>query len=518
MATAAQVTGTWILIAIYIAITLFFVVKGALSTRNLADYAVGSISFSPVVVALSLAASMTSAATFVINPGFIANYGISGIISYGIVLPFAALVSLTILTKSFRKYGQSVKALTLAQWIGERYKSKNYALFIAFLSLLLITFIVLIAVAITMVLSHALNANPIWVLTGVVFFIFGYMMFGGANSMIYTNTIQAGIMIVVAAILLSSGYDHFSRGISSLLDQLAEIDPQLIRMSNPSSPLFRDFYEIVIAQLIVGMAIVVQPHIITKSLMLKQEKDVNRFLLVAVIVELLFFAVVISGLYARLTFPDLSINGVPLKNDAIIPAYVTAVFANSKLAVAVGLLVVLGLISAGVSTLEGLIQSLSTTITSDIIRVLKPGKAMSDQRMILLNKVVIVLLAIVTIYLSGKQLIKPNLSVGIFAQNGVYAFFATAFVPVIFGIFYKKMPATVAFAGSITALSVHFTVYYILPVLVNKYDAGFGFFTRYLTGTVRNPAIACSTAVIMSTAVAALLILAGKLSHKASEA
>jgi sodium/pantothenate symporter len=102
----------------------------------MADYAVGSIMFSPLVVALSLAASMTSAATFVINPGFIANFGISGVISYGFVLPFAALVSLAVLTKSFRKYGQSVKALTLAQWVGERYKSRGYALFMGFLSLL----------------------------------------------------------------------------------------------------------------------------------------------------------------------------------------------------------------------------------------------------------------------------------------------------------------------------------------------------------------------------------------------
>jgi len=70
---------------------------------------------------LILAASMTSAATFVINPGFIANYGLSGVISFGIVFPLGALLSLIVLTKSFRKYGQQVKALTLAQWMGERY-------------------------------------------------------------------------------------------------------------------------------------------------------------------------------------------------------------------------------------------------------------------------------------------------------------------------------------------------------------------------------------------------------------
>lgn len=510
MATSAQVTGAWILVILYMGVILFFVIRGALKIKSISDYAVGNIMFSPVAVALSLAASMTSAATFVINPGFIANYGISGIISYAIVLPFAALVSLTILTKSFRKYGQSVKALTLAQWIGERYKSRNYALFMGFLALLLITFIVLIAVAITQVLSKALNADPYIVLIAVTVFIFGYMMFGGANSMVYTNTIQALIMVVVAVILLTSGYQHFSEGIGQLMQKLAALDPVLTKATNPSSPLFRDFYEIIFAQLIVGMAIVVQPHIITKSLLLKKESDVNRFLVVAIVAELLFFLVVITGLYARITFPDLTIDGVPLKNDAIIPTYVMHIFSNGNLAVVIGLIVVLGLLSAGISTLEGLIQSVSTTITSDIIRPLTGKWLKTDRSMITLNKVVIIVLGLVTIWLSWQQIARPRLSVGIFAQNGVYAYFASAFVPVIFGIYYKKMKAGVAFAGSIVAFSIHFTVYYFMPLLVNSYGFSFGFFTRYLEGPVRNPAIACSTAVVLSTITVLIMILIDK--------
>ena len=59
--------------------------------------------------------------------------------------------SLIVLSKAFRKYGQSINALTIAQWIGVRYKSKAYAIFMAFLSLFLITFIVLILVALTKV-------------------------------------------------------------------------------------------------------------------------------------------------------------------------------------------------------------------------------------------------------------------------------------------------------------------------------------------------------------------------------
>ena len=505
MASTEQIIGTWILIVLYMAVILFFVIRGALKIKNISDYAIGSVNFSPTAVGLSLAASMTSAATFVINPGFIANYGISGVISFAVAFPLGALLSLIILTKSFRKYGRKVKALTLAQWMGERYKSKAFAFFMAVLSLLMITFVVLIVVAITKVLSKALNANELYILLGLVIFIFGYMMFGGANSMVYTNTIQAVIMIVVAVILLTSGYEYFKNGIDEFLNRLASIDRQLSKPVNPDSFLFRDFYEIIFAQFIVGIAVVVQPHIITKSLLLKKESDVNRFLIIAVIVEILFFLVVIAGLYARLTFPDLTLNGTALKSDGIIPAYVVQVFSGGIFAVIVGLIVILGLISAGLSTLEGLIQAVSTTITTDIVKPLFGDKIKSEKTYITINKLAVALLAVVTFFVAYDQIVEPKLSVGILAQNGVYAYFSAAFVPVLFGIFLKKVPKAASIVASFTAVVVHFGIYYFLPYLVKTFNVDFGLFTKYLVGTVRNPGIAASSAIIISVFVGLIL-------------
>ena len=57
------ITGTWILISVYVILILYFVIKGAVSIKNISDYAVGNILFSPVAVGLSLAASMTSVVT-----------------------------------------------------------------------------------------------------------------------------------------------------------------------------------------------------------------------------------------------------------------------------------------------------------------------------------------------------------------------------------------------------------------------------------------------------------------------
>jgi sodium/pantothenate symporter len=487
MGTTNWGSATAILLTVYAAVLLFFVVRAARRTKSLSDYAVGSQGFSPVVVGLSLAAGVTSAATFIINPGFVALYGWSAFLAMGIVLPIGMIGSLIVLTRSFRRYGSSVKALTLSQWMGKRYESPGFARWFAVLSLLLITFIVLICVGMTKVIASALGAGELPVLLGLVCFVFGYMMFGGANSLVYTNTIQAVLMLIVAAVMLSSGGEHFSAGIAGFWDKLAALDPALTQSVNPKSLLFRDWFEVVFCNFIVGVAIVCQPHIVTRSLMLRDERDVNRYLLVGITAQIVFFAVIFTGFYARLQFPDLTVNGAALKMDGIIPAYVVAAFP-----VGAGLLVILGLLSAGLSTLEGLIQSVSTTITADLIDplagpVLGEGEQRA-RRLSILNKLVIVVLAVVSAVWSYDQLLHPNLSVGILAQNGVYAFFSAAFVPVLFGIYLKNTSRLAPVAASVTAVVVHFAVYY-------------GGLTPYTSGAVRNPAVAAALAILSSVVV-----------------
>lgn len=519
MATGIQVSATWILLGVYAVFILFFVVRGALRTRSMQDYALGSISFSPYFVGLSLAAAMTSAATFVINPGLIANYGISGVLSFGVFFPLATVVSLYFLSKRFRKYGQTVKAVSLASWIGARYNSRPYALFIAFLSVLLLTFIVLILVALTKVISSALNTHEIFTLLVIILFVFGYMMFGGANSMVYTNMVQAVIMVVVALILLGSGIPYLKDGLHAFLDRLAQADPLLVKPTNPQSPLFRDFYEIAFAQIIIGIAVVCQPHIITKSLLLKKESDVNKFLWTAIVIQLLFFSVVVTGLFARAEFPDLMVDGKKLTNDSIIPVYVVKVFSGGILPVAVGLLVILGLISAGLSTLEGLIQSLSSSVYNDIIKPLAGKKNQGiEAHQMLINRLTIATMAFIAFFMARDQLLNPKLSVAILAQNGVYAYFSIIFIPILLGIFYPGTPAYIPFRASIIAALTHFAVYYLLPMLHTQGGISFGWFGKYLEGTVRNPAIAASSAILLSFAYALIALFCNHVREKVKPA
>jgi len=491
-----NVLASWILVALYVGAIVTLVVRGARRTKGVADYALGNIAFSPIAVGLALAASTTSAATFIINPGLVAYFGMSAVFGLCLILPLSMFVSLVILTKGFRKYGETVKALTLSQWVGERFESRGFAIFFAFLSLLLVTFVVMILVGLTKVLAASLGLGETATLAALVLFSFGYMMFGGANSMVYTNTIQASIMIVVAVILLGSGYEHFADGLGGFVGRLHAIDPHISGFFNTASPLFRDGFEVVFCTIVVGAAIVCQPHIITKSLLLENRRDVNLYLTTGIIVQMLFFLVVVVGLYARLEFPDLMLDG-----QAIAPDSVTSTYLVTQFPWYVGVVVFLGLISAGMSTLEGLIQSLSIIITNDLIKNLHglaSGRELAEHTLFLLNRGVIVALAVVSFGLAYWQLVAPNLSVIIFAQLGVYAYFAAAFVPVLFGTFLDDTPVVAVAAASITAVVVHFGLYY----------TGQHYFPYYMGVSVKNPGISTALGVVAATVVGGVLYLA----------
>ncbi len=484
-----KILASWLVVLGYAGAIVALVIHGARRNRNISDYAVGNIAFSPVAVGLALAASTTSAATFIINPGLVAYFGVSAVLGLCFVLPLAMGISLVVLTKGFRRYGGTIKALTLPQWVGTRYRSRGYSIFFALLSLLLVTFIVMILVGLTKVLAASLALPEVGVLAVLVAFSFGYMMFGGANSMVYTNTIQAVIMIVVAVILLASGQEHLTGGISGLLERLRSIDPNLASLYNPASPLFRDGFEVIFCTFVVGVAIVCQPHIITKSLLLEEEGQVNRYLAAGIVVQVLFFWVVLAGLWARLELPDLRLDGQVVPPDGVISTYLVTSFPWT-----VGVIVFLGLLSAGMSTLEGLIQSLSVILTKDLIQNVHDavtGRQLPDRLLFVLNRGVIVGLAAVSFGLAWWQLVAPNLSVIIFAQLGVYAYFAAAFVPVLFGTFFERVPLAAVVSASLVALVIHFGLY----------STGEHFFPYYEGVTVRNPGISTALGVVAATLV-----------------
>ena len=95
--------------------------------------------------------------------------------------------------------------------------------------------------------------------------------------------------------------------------------------------------------------------------------------------------------------------------------------------------------------------------------------------------------------LSWDQIVNPKLSVAIFAQNGVYAYFSAAFVPILFGMFVKDTRPAAAIAGSLTAVVVHFSMYYGQLAVPGTAATG------------ENPGVAAAIAILASVVVGTLV-------------
>jgi sodium/pantothenate symporter len=87
--------------------------------------------------------------------------------------------------------------------------------------------------------------------------------------------------------------------------------------------------------------------------------------------------------------------------------------------------------------------------------------------------------------------------VGILAQNGVYASFSAAFVPLLFGMFLKNVHKAAPIIASVVAIVVHFSVYY-------------GRLTPYMQEPIRNPGVASAIAILSSIVVGAIVYMITK--------
>ncbi len=432
----------WIAVSMYVIATMALTLRGALRTRNLEGFTVGNRDIPAALVGLSLTAQLTSVATFVINPGLVFHYGVAGLLGLGVAAAGGITIGLVVFTARFRRIGNQVAALTVPQWIGTRYGSSGLRATFATLSLGLVSYAVLIVVALSLVLSGLLGVPAAAVAVVVTAFVVGYVLIGGANTHAWTNALQALVMLAVALVLIGTGLPLLWRD-GGLLTRLAAQDPNLVSAVNPASLYFRNAFEVFVCNFLVGLALVCQPHIVSKALYLREDRQVRTFLGVAVAAGLVFLGVLVVGLYARVALPA----ATPV--DQVVPLYIFQTFPPA-LQVIIGI----GMLCAGLSTLEGILLALASICSIDVFPAVKRLLSIDGDRWALrFGRGSLVVLAVPIALLALAQLANPTGgSVAIFAQYGVYLLFTASFLPLACGMFLPRVD------GPLVALGVAYAV------------------------------------------------------------
>ncbi|MBO6936627.1 MAG: sodium:solute symporter family protein [Deltaproteobacteria bacterium] len=487
-------TIAWIAFAAYLLITTALAVRGMMRTKGIKSYALGG-DMGPVLVGITLAASIASTATFVINPGFVWADGLPALLHFGLAGTGGVLFGLVLLSRGFRRLGEKHQALTLPHWVGARYGSKGMRTYFAALNLVLaVCFVVLIVKGSALVMQAILGLDYVTSVVIIVGFVFSYIMIGGTYAHAYTNALQGSVMLIVAVALAASGLHLFADGgISGFLGALEAQDANLVGLTNPEAPLFDSTFEVFVCGFIVSYGLVCQPHILLKALYLKSEKDLNRYLGVGALVGMLFAAVLVTGIYARVAYPDAAAAGVT--QDAIVPYYIAQTFSDG-----VGALIGVALLAAGMSTMDGILVSASTIAGNDL--VLGILKIEDEERASTIalksSRAILAAMGIGAFLLA----LNPPALVGVFAQAGVYGLVAASVAPVTFGIFWDRTPRAGAFAAALVGPAVHFTLHLFLGFENPAVSATFGVFA-----SVATLALACVLARKPSAGVAAAKLI-----------
>ncbi len=446
----------------YAILVLWLSWVGMRRTQDIKGFAIGNKDMSPYVIGFTLAASIASTATFVINPGFVYVDGLSAFLHYGISASFGILAAFIVLTRGFLKLGEQHQALTIPEWIYHRYQSRELSLFFAFINLLSITFVVLILVGCSLLMTGLFPLDQKQSLLVILVFVFSYVLMGGTYAHAYTNTLQGVMMLFISVFLFVQGFKYVDGG---FLQALSSVGENYAAMVNPDSRLYYNFFAVFISGFVITFALMLQPHILTKVLYLRGEHDIKKFIATTVVVGFCFSLMLAIGFYAR--FAGLEIES----QDVVVREYLLFEFGSSAVGQYVLTFIFLTLLAAGMSTLDGILVSLSAMVINDIVTPIV-GKLPSA---LMWSRVLLVAVGLVALALAWN----PPALIGLFAQKGVYGLAAASAAPILFGVLYQgSIPKGLVFLAAFLGLTVH--------LILN------------LVGGVANPAVSATIAVFVS--------------------
>ena len=377
--------------------------------------------------------------------------------SIGVGIGFLAM--LTVLSFQFRRIGAESSALTIPDWIGKRYESPGYALFFSILNLLSFAFVVLLVGGISIVMQSLLGVSNLVALTITLVFVTGYVFIGGTYAHVLTNMLQGSLMVIVTVLVLASGVWLAFQQPESIVDALRATNPNLVAVVNTDGSLFNDVFSIYIAGFVVGAIVVCQPHILTKALYVKDDRAVRQYLIVFAIIFGLFQMLGSVGFFTHLAVPPDALVDAgtgAFRQDLVMTKYLETMFPDWVFTI-VGIV----LLAAAMSTLDGLLVSMSTITANDLVLNLAERRAhhAQEEQMAFALKVSHVVLVLVAVAAFLINLQPPKL-LGIFGQTGVYGLTAAAAPPLLLGVLFRKVPVALVWTGSVAALVIHFALFF----------------------------------------------------------
>ena len=353
---------SWLFLVLYIVAMMGFGYVGSRRVSGADDYATARAGYGPLILALAFASTAASGATFLGLPGLTYNYGLSTL-WIAFLYPLGIYTGILICQRTIGRYGNFAGVRSIPEYLGERYQSEALRLSAAIFSLILLFYLAGQLVAGLVIFEMMLGLPQSWALTITTAVLLGYVTLGGAHADILTDGLQGFLMVALAvAILIMFLLGVGNGGLGTLLENLSEQDPQLVRPLNSGAAITASvwaFISLTIAHIPLGLL----PHIGNKLWALKDERARTRFLVMAFVFGLILPAITLGGALARGVLGDSLIAGGANGANTALPELFLEIF-PTWLAALLGV----GILAAVMSTADGLVISTSQVFANDIYR------------------------------------------------------------------------------------------------------------------------------------------------------
>ncbi len=433
-------------LAVMIGVTLYSKKK----IKSVDDYALGGRQIPSWMSAFSYGTAYFSAVILVGHAG--KNGWTYGMSAFWIVIGNSFLgtyLAWKVLGKRTREMTRRLKAATMPQFIGIRYKDSKLRYITA-----LIIFIFLVPYAASVYkglgalfeITFQIDENYIMLFMTIVTAV--YLFAGGFLAASIADFIQGCIMIVgIGLLIIFILKDSDVGGVVNGVKSLSTISTDLV------VPFTKDtFVPLMSLVIMTSLGTWGLPQMVSRFYTIKSEKSIP----VAKVVSTVFAIIITTGAYtmgsfSRLLIPNIDGSPAVLQNcvltmipfDSIVPNILNDTLPKILLAL---LLVVI--LAASMSTLSSIVLASSTTFVMDLVKPLAKEKLTEKKTMLLLRGCcMLFILAAYLLAIGDSPILNLNaLSWGVVA--------GVLLAPYLLGLYWRRATRKGVYASILTAISI----------------------------------------------------------------
>ncbi len=426
------------------------------STKNNGDkeYFLGGRKMGPWVTAMSAQASDMSAWLLMGLPGSIIAFGL-GQAWIGIGLAIGTALNWIIVAKRLRKFSKAAgDAITLPQYLTNRFLAKSSALKIICAIVFLVSFTIYVASAFSagskvfVQLFPALNPTHAMIIFAAIILVYTFL--GGYKAVCWTDFFQGLLMlaalVTVPVVLAVSGNIN-----SELLGQtIVNGETEFKFVSN----FFSASWQEIVSGLGWGLGYFGMPHILVRFMAIEKPSMVKKSSIVAIVwVVISLAATILLAYFGRMFIMN---DGVPfaeyLLTDLANQELIFVVLTRKLFPAFIAGLLLAAIIAASMSTADSQLLVASSSFTSDIYKPIIRKKA-SEKEILWVGRLVVVIVAIVAYFIASSK--GEGAAAIMSLVSNAWALFGSAFGPVILlSLFWKRFTYKGAIAGIVAGAVV----------------------------------------------------------------